>query len=145
MEESNCFPDDNGAEHFVYNEKTANSRRGSFVTQRRYDELRLSFLQAVIFLILIISSLVKLLSYEVPSEENPVWSIFCQLGLVIYCFPAHIYGHFIFTNDRLFMSPMGPGSSVNTQVIFAMLGSTTIRRSKPRKTYYFLHGISAIL
>ena len=74
----------------------ANGRRRSFVTQQRYQNLRLCFFQAAILLIIIISSLAKLFFYEVPGEEVP-----------------------------LFMSLVGPGDSSKTRLIFAMLASLT--------------------
>ena len=43
----------------------------------------------------------------------------------------------IFTNDRLFMSLVGPGGSGKTRLIFAMIASPTTFYPKLQKTYYF--------
>ena len=65
----------------------ANARRGSFVTQQRYQDMRLSFFQAAILLILMISGLAKLLFIEVPRGKVPV-GVFLSPAALSFILPS---------------------------------------------------------
>ena len=67
-------PDDIGVEQFVYDENNSERSSWKFCNSTTLPRSEVVFFfQAAILLILIISSLAKLLFYEVPCEEMPVW------------------------------------------------------------------------
>ena len=103
----------------------ANAPRGSFVTQERYLDLRLSFFQPVILLILTISSLAELLFFEVPCEEMPkrVSLLSADVG---YRLPSPNLRTKLSSLTIGYLSIIGPGGSSRARLIFAMLASPTI-------------------